>query len=40
VIFSVPTSVYSGITSGSVIITTSGANTILKFTSGTCTYTA
>jgi hypothetical protein len=38
VILSVPTANYSGITTGSPTITTSGANTIIKFT-GTGTYT-
>ena len=38
VILSVPTANYSGTTSGSPTITTSGANTILKFT-GTGSYT-
>ena len=39
VILSVPTTKYSGTTTGSPTITTSGANTIIKFT-GTGTYTA
>ena len=39
IILSVPTANYSGITTGSPTITTSGANTIIKFT-GTGTYTA
>jgi hypothetical protein len=39
VIISVPTAKYSGTTTGSPTITTSGANTIIKFT-GTGTYTA
>ena len=33
VILSIPTSKYTGITTGSPIVTTSGGNTILKFTS-------
>jgi hypothetical protein len=33
VIFSVPTANYSGITTGSPTVTTSGSNTILTFTS-------
>jgi hypothetical protein len=32
VILSVPTASYTGITTGSPTVTTSGANTILKFT--------
>jgi hypothetical protein len=32
VILSVPTAIYSGISTGSPTITTSGSNTILKFT--------
>jgi len=40
VIISVPTESYSGTYAGSVTITTSGSNTIIKCTSGTCTYTA
>jgi cystathionine beta-synthase len=39
VILSVPTASYSGTTTGSPTITTSGSNTIIKFT-GTGTYTA
>jgi hypothetical protein len=39
VILSVPSSSYSGVTTGSPTITTSGANTIIKFTSSG-TYTA
>ena len=39
VILSIPTSSYSGTTTGSPTITTSGANTIIKFT-GSGTYTA
>jgi hypothetical protein len=39
VIISVPTSAYSGTTTGSPTITTSGSNTIIKFT-GSGTYTA
>jgi mucin-19 len=39
VILSVPTANYSGITTGSPTITTSGSNTIIKFTSGSGTYT-
>jgi hypothetical protein len=38
VIFSVPTAAYSGITTGSPTVTTSGSNTILTYnTSGTYT---
>jgi hypothetical protein len=38
VILSVPTSSYSGTTTGSPTVTTSGSNTIIKFTaSGTYT---
>jgi hypothetical protein len=33
VILSVPTIAYSGITTGSPTVTTSGSNTIIKFTS-------
>jgi hypothetical protein len=33
VILSVPTASYSGTTTGSPTVTTSGANTIIKFTS-------
>jgi hypothetical protein len=33
VILSIPTSSYSGITTGSPVITTSGSNTIIKYTS-------
>jgi len=40
VILSVPTANYSGTTTGSPTITTSGANTIIKYTSGSGTYTA
>jgi hypothetical protein len=40
VILSVPTASYSGTTTGSPTITTSGANTIIKYTSGSGTYTA
>ena len=40
VIISVPTSSYSGTTTGSPTITTSGSNTIIKWTSGSGTYTA
>ena len=40
VILSVPTANYSGTTTGSPTITTSGSNTIIKFTSGSGTYTA
>jgi len=40
VILSIPTSNYTGTYTGSVTVTTSGSNTILKCTSGTCTYTA
>jgi hypothetical protein len=41
VILSVPTANYSGTTTGSPTITTSGANTIIKFaTTGSGTYTA
>jgi hypothetical protein len=32
VILSVPTAIYSGVSTGSPTITTSGSNTILKFT--------
>jgi hypothetical protein len=39
VILSVPTANYSGTTTGSPTITTSGANTIIKFTTGSGTYT-
>ena len=39
VILSVPTSTYSGVTTGSPTVTTSGSNTILKFT-GSGSYTA
>jgi hypothetical protein len=39
VILSVPTSNYSGITTGSPTVTTSGSNTILQFT-GLGSYTA
>ena len=39
VILSVPTNRYTGTTTGSPTITTSGSNTIIKFT-GTGTYTA
>jgi hypothetical protein len=39
VILSVPSSSYSGVTTGSPTITTSGSNTIIKFTSSG-TYTA
>jgi hypothetical protein len=39
IILSVPTAKYSGTTTGSPTITTSGLNTIIKFTS-TGTYTA
>jgi hypothetical protein len=37
---SVPTSSYPGTTTGSPTITTSGSNTIIKYTSGSGTYTA
>jgi hypothetical protein len=40
VILSVPTANYSNTTTGSPTVTTSGSNTIIKFTSGTGTYTA
>ena len=40
VILSVPTANYSGTTTGSPTITTSGSNTIIKWTSGSGTYTA
>ena len=40
VILSVPTTNYSGTTTGSPTITTSGSNTIIKYTSGSGTYTA
>jgi hypothetical protein len=40
VILSVPTASYSGTTTGSPTITTSGANTIIKFTGATGSYTA
>jgi hypothetical protein len=40
VILSVPTTSYSGTTTGSPTITTSGANTIIKFTGATGSYTA
>jgi hypothetical protein len=41
VILSVPTANYSGVTTGSPTITTSGANTIIKFAAtGSGTYTA
>jgi hypothetical protein len=33
VILSVPTSDYSGVTTGSPVVTTSGSNTILQFNS-------
>jgi hypothetical protein len=33
VILSIPTASYTGITTGSPIVTTSGANTILRFNS-------
>jgi hypothetical protein len=39
VILSVPTARYSGTTTGSPVITTSGANTIIKF-NASGTYTA
>jgi hypothetical protein len=39
VIISVPTVYYSGTTTGSPTVTTSGSNTILKYT-GSGTYTA
>jgi hypothetical protein len=39
VIFSIPTSSYSGTTTGGPTITTSGSNTIIKFTAPG-TYTA
>jgi hypothetical protein len=39
VILSVPTARYSGVTTGSPVITTSGANTIIKF-NASGTYTA
>ena len=39
-ILSVPTANYTGVYSGSVTISTSGSNTILKFNSGVCSYTA
>jgi hypothetical protein len=39
VIISVPTVFYSGTTTGSPTVTTSGSNTILKYT-GSGTYTA
>mgnify|MGYP003343645450 CR=1 FL=1 len=40
VILSVPTIFYSGTTTGSPTITTSGSNTIIKWTTGSGTYTA
>jgi hypothetical protein len=40
VILSVPTANYSGTTTGSPTITTSGSNTIIRWTSGSGTYTA
>ena len=40
VILSIPTSLYSGTTTGSPTITTSGSNTIIKWTTGSGTYTA
>jgi hypothetical protein len=40
VILSVPTASYSGTTTGSPTVTTSGSNTIIKWTSGSGTYTA
>jgi hypothetical protein len=40
VILSVPTANYSGTTTGSPTVTTSGSNTIMTFTSGSGTYTA
>jgi hypothetical protein len=39
VILSIPTAIYSGTTTGSPTITTSGSNTIVKFT-GSGSYTA
>jgi hypothetical protein len=39
VILSVPTANYSGTTTGSPTITTSGSNTIMKWTTGSGTYT-
>jgi hypothetical protein len=36
----VPTSSYPGTTTGSPTITTSGSNTIIKWTTGSGTYTA
>ena len=40
VIISVPTANYTGTTTGSPTVTTSGSNTIIKWTSGSGTYTA
>jgi hypothetical protein len=40
VILSIPTANYTGTYTGTVTVTTSGSNTILKFTSGSATYTA
>jgi hypothetical protein len=40
VIISVPTANYTGTTTGSPTVTTSGSNTIIKYTSGSGTYTA
>ena len=40
VILSVPTANYTGTTTGSPTVTTSGSNTIIKWTSGSGTYTA
>lgn len=40
VILSVPTASYTGTTTGSPTVTTSGSNTIIKWTSGSGTYTA
>jgi len=40
VILSVPTANYTGTVTGSPTVTTSGSNTIIKWTSGSGTYTA